>query len=243
MHKLEKILAVGDFGWIQIVGNIPPKPKALIILCHGLTGDKSGPQRILSHWANILYDYGYLVVRFDFRGSGDSSGSFQETTISQMQQDLESVIKWCYNTFTFSKLILGGLSLGGLVALKTMPHYLDCAALFLFSSDINDNPYFDLCEDPLPIREGQFYIQKKYFEERLALKPGEILLSNTSTRCFLIYGQHDDKISRMAKTLKGSNAKIKIFEVENTGHLFESLSARSNAIHIMINELNQLNQR
>lgn len=241
MHKLEKIVSV-EGGWIQVVADIPPQFKTLIILCHGLTGDRSGPQCILSRWAKNLCDQDYLVVRFDFRGSGDSSGNFQETTISQMQRDLESIIEWCYNNFKFSNLVLGGLSIGGLVALKTLPLYPDCAALFLFSSDINDNPAFDLTQDPLSIREGQFYLYKTFFEERITLKP-EQTLSKTPVRCFLIYGQHDDKICKMAKNLKSSGARINTFEVENTGHLFESLIARSHAIHIMINELNRFIQR
>lgn len=238
MHKIETILRL-DEGWLQIVVNIPPNPKALIILCHGLTGDRTGPQRILCNWAKTLCEAGYLVVRFDFRGSGDSSGLFEETTFCSMQKDLEAVISWCYEQFQFHHLILGGLSMGGLIALKVMREHPICKALFLFSSDINDYPTFNLNEDPLSIREGQFYIRKKFFEERIDLKPTEILL-NCQVNCYLIYGQKDEKISKIATNIKNSGVKINTIEIQNTGHLFESCTARSQAIHQMILELNQI---
>lgn len=238
-RKIEEILLLNE-GWIQVVADIPSStPKALIILCHGLTGDRSGPQRILCNWARQLCENGYLVVRFDFRGSGDSSGLFEETTFCSMEEDLKTVINWSYSNFQFSHLVLGGLSMGGLIALKVMNQYSACKALFLFSSDIRDSPTFDLYEDPLSIRGGQFYIHKKFFEERSGLRPTEILL-NTRVPCYLIYGQNDDKICRIAKNIKNSEIKINTIEIQNTGHLFESLIARSEAIHHMIHELNQI---
>jgi hypothetical protein len=123
-----------------------------------------------------------------------------------------------------------------------MHQYSDCKALFLFSSDIRDNPTFDLNEDTLSIREGQFYIRKKFFEERLDLKPTEMIL-NIRLPCYLIYGQNDEKICRIATNIKNSGAKINTIEIQNTGHLFESLTARSKVIHQMVHELNQIIQR
>lgn len=211
-------------------------PKALILLCHGLTGDRSGPQRILTTWAKVLEEHQYLVVRFDFRGSGDSSDAFEKTTITSMKEDIQAVISWCYAQYSFPHLILAGLSLGGIAALKTITDGQKCLSLCLFSSDLNDTPSFILEGDPVPIREGQFFLEKAFFDERLTFLPKQQLLA-APVHILLFYGQDDKKISQIARELEN---RITTVEIKNTGHLFESLSARLVTVKRMIDELDQL---
>lgn len=247
MRKLEEILQI-DEGWISLVADLPQKPKALIVVCHGLTGDRSGPQKILSRWAEQLCEHGYLVIRFDFRGAGDSSGDFTKTTFKQMEKDLEAVVEWSMAHFPQLRLFLAGLSIGGIAALMTAQKYKECGGIFLFSSDINDFPSYDIDRDILPIRNGQFYLHRSFFDARSNLFPQK-LLSQLPSNKFLIYGQNDKKIKTIVRLgISHSSEKLRInslpllktVEIENTGHLFESLLARSHAINAMISALEQL---
>lgn len=240
MPKLEKMLPLPS-GWINLVLDIPAgEIKGLVVFCHGLTGDRSGPQKILAVWGETLAQNHYLVARFDFRGSGDSSGVFEKTTFVQMEEDLDAVIDWCNTHYSFPLLILAGLSLGGVVASKALQKHKMCKAICLFNSDVRNAPPFDLCCDPLSIREGQFFLHRQFFEERLSLFP-EQLLADSSVQRFLFYGDHDTKIRQLAKTLELIG--VRTIEIKNSGHLFESIQARSLAVQKMVEVLEPLSGR
>lgn len=237
MPKLEKMLPL-HFGWINLVLDIPDgEIKGLVVFCHGLTGDRSGPQKILTVWGKTLAQNHYLVARFDFRGSGDSSGVFEKTTFAQMEEDLDAVIDWCSSHYSFPHLILAGLSLGGVVVSKALRKHKQCKAICLFNTDVRNAPPFDLCCDPLSIREGQFFLHRQFFDERLALFP-EQLLADSNVHRFLFYGDRDTKIRQLAKKLEPIG--VRTIKIKNSGHLFESIQARSLAIHKMIEVLEPL---
>lgn len=156
MPKLEEMVPL-HCGMIHCVLDIPEgKIKELIVFCHGLTGDRSGPQRILTHWARRLAEHDYLVVRFDFRGSGDSSGKFEKTTFSSMQEDVDAVIAWCESHYAFSHFILAGLSLGGVVAVNAISKYKNCKAIYLFNSDVRDSPHLMFPPIPFQLERDSF---------------------------------------------------------------------------------------
>lgn len=247
MPKIEKLLML-DSGWVNLVLDIPKADiKALVVFCHGLTGDRCGPQKILTLWANTLAENDYLVARFDFRGAGDSSGKFEKTTFAQMQEDLEAVVDWCLSHYACPYFILAGLSLGGVVAVNTLTKYKsvsprsfdnrisECKAICLFNSDVRDSLTFNLCSDPLPIRDGQFFLHTHFFKERLSFLPEQIL-ANSNVHRLLIYGDRDTKFEHLVKKLELIG--VYPIEIKNTGHLFESWQARSLAIHKMIEALN-----
>ena len=66
------------------------KKAPLIVLCHGFTSDKD--VKLLVFLSKFLYNNGYSVFRFDFRGSGESGGEF--TGIDAEISDLKQVMKF-----------------------------------------------------------------------------------------------------------------------------------------------------
>lgn len=234
MQKIEDMIFL-ETGWISVVVDQPAiASKGLIILCHGLTGDRSGPQRILTYWAKRLCEEGFIVVRFDFRGSGDSSGKFDETTVGGMREDLETVIQWCKSKFSYPRLILSGISLGGVVVLSTLLEQKDCEMVVLFSTNVSNEPSFLMDKDFLSIRNGQFFLNRRYFEERLAMNPMK-MVKQAKVPIYFVYGENDKKVSQLASQLP-CKKRIKISE---TDHLFESFPNRKEAIDQVIHELNQ----
>lgn len=95
--------------------------KPLVVLCHGLMMNCG--QNPIMGVANIFNEVGYDTLRFDFRGSGKSSGLITEMTPLTEVNDLLSVIS--YVRAMGRRVILCGHSLGGLVSLITASRLAD----------------------------------------------------------------------------------------------------------------------
>ena len=215
-------------GWLQLVIDAPPKPQSVWIFCHGLTGDRCGPQRILSYLADGLSRHGAAAIRFDFRGSGDSSGNFCDTSFSQMTEDLSAVIGWAKKRYSLP-LHLAGLSVGAVPAVLGAQRER-CEKLFLISSDLLDNPSFPSIKTPHPLRGGHFFLNAPYYTERAVLSPRK-LLAASNIPAYSFFGELDEKVSRAANEIEPLKAVI---EIPGAGHLFESVPARETLLKEMI---------
>jgi pimeloyl-ACP methyl ester carboxylesterase len=100
----------------QIVGmeHVPDKKKPFtIIMCHGWGGNKLGTfQGLFVKAAREFCKNGFRVIRFDFRGSGDSEGNFGKQTNETLLEDLD-----CVMNSVGSDVGLIGHSLGGKTAI------------------------------------------------------------------------------------------------------------------------------
>ncbi len=81
-----------------------------LVFCHGFLSDKSGSYE---RRARRAVDEGFNAVRFDFRGCGESDGTFADQPLSAKLDDLAAVV----DTFDPDSLVLFGSSFGGKVAL------------------------------------------------------------------------------------------------------------------------------
>lgn len=85
---------------------------------HGFTGTKVEPHRIFVKTARHLAASGFYVLRFDFRGSGDSSGDFSEMTITgEVSDAIKSIdVLTAMPGVDPERIGVLGLSMGGCVA-------------------------------------------------------------------------------------------------------------------------------
>jgi dipeptidyl aminopeptidase/acylaminoacyl peptidase len=97
-------------------GNKRPCPG--IVMCHGFAGQKIEPHRIFVKMARALSSCGFYVLRFDFRGSGDSDGDFSGATISGEISDALQAVEYLSGSEGVARESIGllGLSLGGTIA-------------------------------------------------------------------------------------------------------------------------------
>lgn len=75
------------FGILHTPINRKKTPFPCVLICHGLAGNKSGKFRIYVSLAERLAQEGIATLRIDFRGSGDSEGSFTDVTIESEVSD------------------------------------------------------------------------------------------------------------------------------------------------------------
>jgi dipeptidyl aminopeptidase/acylaminoacyl peptidase len=91
-------------------------PAALLL--HGFTGNKSETHRMFVKLSRQLVQHGIASLRFDFRGSGDSAGDFEDLTIRSEVADALEAIRFLahHKRINSRRLALVGFSMGGAVA-------------------------------------------------------------------------------------------------------------------------------
>lgn len=108
--------------------------KALVVLFHGFTGHKNENNYMLKNMAKELAINGYSSLRFDYMGNGDSDGDFSEMTYNTVLSDARSIINYALKINKTNKLIVGGFSMGGLVASRMSVEYCDIIDLLILIS-------------------------------------------------------------------------------------------------------------
>jgi hypothetical protein len=180
-------------------------PKPAMVFCHGFKGDKVGPHRIFVKMARKLAQNGIIVFRFDCRGSGDSSGNFEETTISGQINGTLQAVKFIsqLKDVNNSQLALLGLSLGGAIAACAAGRSQKIKNLVLWSAVADIQQVFleqQPADDSLNKLEGNGYIDLDGFKlgKDFVEGIGEIdpvsELSNYKNSIFLVHGSEDEVV-------------------------------------------------
>lgn len=88
------------------------------ILFHGFTGNKLEPHRMFLKISRALEQQGIASFRFDFLGSGESDGNFEDMTVSKEIAEANAILDFIRNDprIDVGRISLIGLSMGGLVA-------------------------------------------------------------------------------------------------------------------------------
>lgn len=93
----------------------------LILFCHGFTGTRIGVDRLFVQAARYFSEAGYLVVRFDYSGCGESSGSYGDGGMERLVKETRIMLDYTlsFDSVDLSRVTLIGHSLGGAVAVQT----------------------------------------------------------------------------------------------------------------------------
>jgi esterase/lipase len=92
-----------------------------VIMCHGFTSHRIGPNYFFTGIAQYCASHGISVNAFDFGGCGESDGNFSDITITSLCSDLVSAYKYVQKRFSPSRILLLGHSFGGTIAVLTAP--------------------------------------------------------------------------------------------------------------------------
>lgn len=93
----------------------------VIVICHGFAGNRIGKDRLFVKAARTFSERGYLVLRFDYAGCGDSAGEYGATGFDSWIDQTRFVLDYLVNVVgvDLEKVTLLGHSLGGAKALLT----------------------------------------------------------------------------------------------------------------------------
>ena len=109
------------------------KAKGGIIFSHGWSGFRSGPAGILTTLARMFAQHGYVSLRFDYRGRGESGGNGLESTLTTMADDLVAACAFMDKHEHIHRPALCGLCSGGNVVIGTLKRSPNVDSLLLLS--------------------------------------------------------------------------------------------------------------
>ncbi|GIP34724.1 S9 family peptidase [Paenibacillus sp. J2TS4] len=111
----------------------------LVIICHGFIGNRMGTDRLFVKTARQLSRQGFMVIRFDYVGCGESSGEYGAQGLTDLIDQTRRVLDYgleidCVDP---ERVILLGHSLGGAVAVLTAARDKRVRSLVLWAAVAN----------------------------------------------------------------------------------------------------------
>jgi exosortase A-associated hydrolase 2 len=117
--------------------------KRNIVMCNPFAEEKNISHRVLTDFARYACSHGYNVLRFDYRGCGDSEGDFEEATLSTRLSDIHRAIEILIERTGNDKIILFGLRLGATLAAAIASDGPRTDSLVLWEPVLHVKAYFE----------------------------------------------------------------------------------------------------
>ena len=219
----------------QVIGDKNRKNSPGVVFLSGLKSDKEGTKAIfLSQWAEKnKRDF----LRFDYRGHGNSSGNFEETSISDWLEDTKKIVM----ALTSGPQILVGSSLGGWISLlfarlhpQKVAGIIGIAAAPDFTTQYSLNKLSEDKRQELK-STGKLSFHSEYFEEPLVItkkliddgNENLVLTNKQPIDCpvRLLHGSLDDDVPisksiRVLESLNSSDVQLQI--IKGIDHRFST---------------------
>jgi len=119
------------------------EPKCGVVMCHPLFEERKSAHRVMVDAARALADAGCAVLRFDYRGCGDSSGDFAAFSCPDWRDDIARACRFLTDNTPVKRLGLLGLRLGASLALEAAATLETVDFAVLWEPILNGRRHFD----------------------------------------------------------------------------------------------------
>ena len=117
---------------------------AAVVLCNPFGEEAMRVHRSYRVLAGKLQEAGYPTIRFDYSGTGDSSGESIESTVEHWLDDIEAAANEIQRRSGSPRIVLVGLRFGAtLAALCAQRQHLPVAHLVLWDPIVEGNAYLN----------------------------------------------------------------------------------------------------
>lgn len=214
----------------------------VVVICHGFIGSKVGVNRLFVKTCNALTEIGYVVIRFDYAGCGESEGEYGSNTLDGFIDQTKAVLNFVktLQRVDIKSITLVGHSLGGAVATLASLKEPDVKRLILWSPV--GNPSKDICEiiqkGSHDLYEYEGYSLSKAFITSLENYQPIDLCPFFSGDVLIIHGEDDEEISVRYATeyaisfKKRTNGNCQIHTIKEANHTYSSSASYHKLITI-----------
>ncbi|MCC7181500.1 MAG: alpha/beta fold hydrolase [Acidobacteria bacterium] len=112
-----------------------------VVFCHPFGEEKLWSHRVFVSYARELTELGHAVLRFDYRGNGDSGGDFSRSSLTTALADVRSAVDHLRSLSGSARVSLVGLRLGATIAALVADEMADLDRLVLWSPVVNGAGY------------------------------------------------------------------------------------------------------
>jgi dienelactone hydrolase len=214
-------------------------PAPGIIMCHGFTGHKAEAHRLFVGAARDFCRHGLAVLRFDFRGSGDSAGEFREMTLSREITDARTALGFLASRPEVDADRLGvlGLSFGGCVAACLAGRDERVRALVLWAAVANTKRVLDTFaaewgDGDTCDRQG-WELGRGFMDDLAGVRPLDEVRGYTGPS-LAVHGANDEAVpsSDSSDYRLALGGRCQLHVIEGADHVFSSLPWKSKAVAI-----------
>lgn len=220
-------------------------PFPAVAFFHGFTGNKSESGFIFTDMARRLASEGIVALTFDFRGSGESEGRFEDMTPLEEVSDARKALRVLAARESVDARRIGvlGLSLGGFVAAVAAGADKRVRSAVLWSAvarplrvfrSIHGKKAFDAIESTGRLDVGGLCITRRFVEDAAATDPAASL-AGSGAPALIIHGTGDQTVPFADSTIylrarKGNSARTERLAVEGANHVFSRADWRKQVI-------------
>jgi len=210
-----------------------------VLMLHGFTGHKIESHRLFVRAARRFADEGFVVFRFDFRGSGDSEGKFEDMTLSGELSDAVVALDLLMylDEVDPSRIGVVGFSMGGCIAAMLAGRRRgDIKAVALWAAVSEDPPStFERFLNPFReqilagsssfVEWAGYLIGRPFFEELPNIRPTQEIRSFDGD-VLIVHGTDDqtvpqDHAKRLYQILmQRKKGHVELHLIENASHTF-----------------------
>ena len=226
----------GGYRLFGIMNAPDGAPKGGILFCHGFTGHHIEPQRLFVDAARRLQRAGFVVLRFDYRGSGDSEGDFEEGTPAAYVDDAETALRMLGRAEGVDGGSIGmlGFSLGGAVAACVAGRVPEIASVALWAAVAS--PRGVSTPQGERLADGRFdmggvCVTAGFLAEFHAMDPVAELARSGVGSVFIAHGMQDasvplEQAGQWEAGLRRPGRRIERVDYPGVGHAFERVETR-----------------
>jgi uncharacterized protein len=248
-------------GMLHLPTTLSAAPFPCVVLLHGFTGTHLEPHRIFALMARLLAQNNIAAFRFDFRGSGDSEGSFDQMTATREREDVVAALRMLETRPDLHRERFGllGLSMGGLVAALTMaeaqvrslclwaPAHPEISLGKLGSTNperVRETFAAGFADETLPpgvrfdpelgvLDIGGNPVSSAFFEDLTRLKPLETVRRHAGSS-IVVHGSADAVVPIRIGASYAEALGTRLHTVEGGGHTFDSLPQQAQVLRVTL---------
>lgn len=208
---------------------IAVKDTRAVLLCNSIGHEYERCHRTLRQLAAKLSAKGNHAMRFDYFGTGDSQGEYEQASLASWRQDVSEGIDECHRISGYNQLCVIGVRMGATMAAQVAMQREDVDSLVLYApvidgetmltewkqlqEDYNNQRGFPEATDPFKEVLG-FPITDTVRKELAGLS---LPKSGNALRrvLFLAENPEDEGVKRFAECLKGDATTISIQSLDS----------------------------